>query len=331
MGYNKENYKRIRAEYETKSFRAQELADERKQALYAEIPELKTLDFRLSQFGLRILQTAMQQGNTGDGIAKLREENETISQQRAQLLARHGYAADYSEPQYECKACRDMGYVGIKMCSCMKTRLIEAGMASSGLAALMRKQSFENFSLEYYKQNPKDYQIMRLNFQNLCGYANDFSIEAGRPAPSSLLFLGGTGLGKTHLSTAIARKVIERGYDVYYNSAVGMISDFEQRRFGNGLVSGEDSGDDTARYVECDLLIIDDLGTEVVNQFTLSCLYHVINTRLNLQKPMIISTNLTSAELRKTYNDRITSRLTGEFEVVPFYGTDIRKQKLQNR
>jgi DNA replication protein DnaC len=141
------------------------------------------------------------------------------------------------------------------------------------------------------------------------------------------LLLGNTGLGKTHLSTAIARKVIERGYDVYYNSAVGMLSDFEYRRFGNGIAA--EMTDDTARYVDCDLLIIDDLGTEVVNQFTLSCIYYVINTRLNLQKPMIINTNLSPAELRKVYTDRISSRLMGEFAVIPFYGTDIRKQKLQ--
>ena len=153
-------------------------------------------------------------------------------------------------------------------------------------------------------------------------------MEEGKPAPQSLLFLGGTGLGKTHLSTAVARTVIARGYDVFYNSAVGMISDFECRRFGNGLAQGD--ADDTARYTECDLLIIDDLGTEVVNQFTLSCLYHVLNTRLNLSKPTLISTNLASGDLRKTYSDRITSRLLGEYLLIPFYGIDVRRQKTQD-
>ena len=165
------------------------------------------------------------------------------------------------------------------------------------------------------------------NYQTVRRYAESFTLEEGKPMSGSLLFLGGTGLGKTHLSTAVARVVISRGYDVYYNSAVGMISDFECRRFGNGMAEG--NGDDTVRYTECDLLIIDDLGTEVVNQFTLSCLYHVLNTRLNLQKPTLISTNLTSAELRKTYSDRITSRLIGEYLLIPFYGIDVRKQKTQ--
>lgn len=167
---------------------------------------------------------------------------------------------------------------------------------------------------------------MQYNLQTVREYAETFSMEEGGDAPKSLLFLGGTGLGKTHLSTAVARRVIERGYDVFYNSAVGLLSDFEARRFGSATVGNEE--DNVARYTECDLLIIDDLGTEVVNQFTLSCLYHVLNTRLNLQKPTIISTNLGSAELRKTYSDRIMSRLIGEYLLIPFYGTDVRKQKL---
>ena len=215
------------------------------------------------------------------------------------------------------------------MCDCMRMRLIEAGMESSGLSALMRTQSFENFSLEYYKKNPEELARMERSYKAIRAYAEGFSMERGKPMPPSMLFLGGTGLGKTHLSTSIARKVIERGYDVFYNSAVGMISDFEFRRFGNSLAPTE--GDNTERYTECDLLIIDDLGTEVVNQFTLSCLYHVINTRLNLQKPTIISTNLSSSDLRKAYSDRILSRLMGEYLVIPFYGTDIRRQKIEKR
>ena len=189
-------------------------------------------------------------------------------------------------------------------------------------------QDFESFSLDYYKGSIEEMSTMRKNFKDLYDYAHGFSLNENENAPASLLLLGATGLGKTHLSTAVARVVIERGYDVFYNSAVGMLSDFEYRRFGNGLA---EENDDTARYTEADLLIIDDLGTEVVNQFTLSCLYYVINTRLNLQKPTIINTNLMPAELRKTYTDRISSRLMGEFEVVRFCGVDVRRQKLEKK
>ncbi len=327
MGYNKENYKRIRTEYETKTFRAAGEADLRRREVYAAIPHLETLDKSLSSFGLRIMETALHSGDTADGIARLRAENERIREERAALLIQNGYPADYTDPHYECDKCRDTGYVGIKMCSCMRRRLTEAGMASSGLAGLMEKQSFENFSLDYYRDDPRVFEIMSRTYAAVRQYAEQFTVQKDAPMPESLLFLGGTGLGKTHLSTALARVIIERGYDVYYNSAVGMISDFEYKRFGNGVAQFE--GDNTARYTECDLLIIDDLGTEVVNQFTLSCLYHVLNTRLNLQKPTVVSTNLLSAELRKAYSDRITSRLMGEFRVFPFYGTDVRKQKLK--
>lgn len=329
MGYNRENFKRIRAEYEGKAFRAQANADERREELYGAIPELRPLDAQRSAFGLRIMQTALSNGNTEAMISALREENERMSQMRGSLLEAHGYPRDYDEVRYECMQCRDTGYVGIRMCRCMHRALIEAGMESSGLASLMRTQSFDNFSLEYYAEDPKAYRVMEEHYRNLYQYAHRFSIEQGKPMPSNLLFLGGTGLGKTHLSTAVARVVIERGYDVYYNSAVGLVSDFESRRFGNGLAA--ETSDDIARYVECDLLIIDDLGTEVVNQFTLSCLYYVLNTRLNRNRPMIVNTNLMPADLRKIYSDRIASRLTGEFSVLPFYGTDVRRQKLQKK
>lgn len=327
MGYNKENFKRIREEYATKAFLAQEDADRRRTELYGQIPQLRELDERLSAFGLRIMQAALHSGNTERAIASLREENERIGAERAELLKKYHYPPDYTEPRYECRDCRDTGYVGIKMCQCMRQRLVIAGMVSSGLSGLMKQQSFENFSLDYYRQNPQEYRLMSHNFETVKQYATQFTLNADADMPKSLLFLGGTGLGKTHLSTAVARTVIERGYDVYYNSAVGMISDFEFRRFGNGVAQSE--GDNTAHYTECDLLIIDDLGTEVVNQFTLSCLYHVINTRLNLGMPTLISTNLTSNELRKNYNDRITSRLMGEYLLIPFYGADVRKQKIQ--
>jgi len=328
MGYNKDTYKRIRAEYETKPFEARAEADARRAELYAAIPELREMDARLSSFGLRVMEAALKGGDTDAEVAALRAENERVCAERGALLRRHGFPADYSEPHYECEKCQDSGYVGIRMCECMRRRLTEAGMESSGLSGLLRRQSFENFSLDYYRQNPKEYEIMTRNYHTVRRWAENFSMTEGGAKATSLLFLGGTGLGKTHLSTAVARTVIARGYDVFYNSAVGMISDFEYRRFGNGLVQGD--SDDTARYTECDLLIIDDLGTEVVNQFTLSCLYHVLNTRLNLSKPTLISTNLTSGELRKTYSDRITSRLLGEYLLIPFYGIDVRKQKTQD-
>lgn len=327
MGYNQENFRRIRAEYETKAMKAEEAADERREELYRVIPGLRDLDRALSGFGLRLMKQAMEGGDTQAGIASLQAENERIQAARRDLLARHGYPADYCSPRYECEKCRDSGYVGIRMCTCMRKKLTEAGMMSSGLGSLMKTQSFENFSLDYYKNDPAAYARMQDNLQKIRVYATNFGGPEWGKIAHNMLFFGGTGLGKTHLSTSIARVVIEHGYDVFYNSAVGMLADFETQRFGNSAVLGD--ADNTSRYTTCDLLILDDLGTELVNQFTLSVLYTVINTRMNLAKATIISTNLTAAELRKTYSDRITSRLFGEFNPIPFVGTDVRKLKIR--
>ena len=166
---------------------------------------------------------------------------------------------------------------------------------------------------------------MRRIFNIMKEYADRFVPgQAG-----NLALFGGTGLGKTHLSSAVAGVVIGKGYDVLYSSAVGMLSDFERQRFGNA--SGVGNQTDTQRYYESDLLIIDDLGTEVSNQFTTSVLYEVINTRLNLRRATIISTNLNEEEFRRRYWDRITSRVLGEYSLLQFVGRDIRAQKLAER
>ncbi len=324
MGYNKENFKRIRAEYETKALLAQRAADGRRAELEEQIPGLRELDARLSTFGLRIMKQAMEGGDTAAGVAALREENRKILEIRRDLLAQYGYPEDYCKPRYECDVCKDSGYEGIKMCSCMRRRLIEANMESSGLGALIKKQSFENFSLDYYRTNEKLYHTMERIFAFVKAYAVGFALDGEKP-PQNLLLLGGTGLGKTHLSTAIAKTVIERGYDVFYNTAQGMFTDFEQRRFGNAMAFGD--ADNAEKYLTCDLLILDDLGTEINNQFTPSCLYYVVNTRLNSNRPTIINTNLTQDELLRRYDDRITSRLLGEYLVLPFRGVDLRMQK----
>ena len=319
MGYNKDNFKRIRAEYETKAFAAQEEADARRDELYMAIPELYEMDRRLSQFGLRIMKAALAKENTEEKIAELRAENERITSARATLLASHGYPADYSEPKYECTACRDTGYVGIKMCSCMRQRLVEAGMYSSGLGALMQKQTFANFSCEYYRTSPDAYRVMQDNYRYLLRYAENFALEAGKAIPESLLFLGGTGLGKTHLSLAIAKEVINGGFGVVYAPAQKLVSELEREHFS---FSGTNAA--LKKYTECDLLIIDDLGAEFPSQFTTAAIGNLINERLYENRPTIISTNLSVKELSERYSERTASRILGEYRRLLFAGEDIR-------
>ena len=325
MGYNSDIYRRIREEYDTKYLRAREAADLRRSEIHLLIPEVVELDREMNGTGLAIMKVAMEGGDYEGKLAELRARNEDLRRQRGILLAAKGYPADYTEVKYDCPLCGDTGYVDCKMCKCMRQKLTKAGIEASGMATLIESQSFDNFSLDYYMDSPASHQAMTHTLANCRRYAEEF--EAGKSV--SFFFMGGTGLGKTHLSSAIARVVIERGYDVFYNSAVGLLSDFEYQRFGNGLT--EEAGQGTSRYFDCDLLIIDDLGTEINNQFSSSVLYHLINTRLNRRQSTIISTNLSQTDFRKMYWDRITSRVLGEYRVIPFYGVDVRAQRLKKK
>ena len=251
---------------------------------------------------------------------QLRAESEQIDQARAAALAALGLPADHTSPRYFCPKCKDTGYLEYKMCDCLKRELVLLGYKNSGLGALLEKQSFENFSLDYYSADARE--LMQGNLMICKNYAKDFS--AGAP---SLLMMGTTGLGKTHLSTAIAKAVIDKGYDVMYETAENLISKFSYERFGRGY--GDKTESQTDRVFECDLLIVDDFGTEVTNQFSASCVYNLINTRLSKNLPTIINTNLSGKAILERYTDRVYSRLIGEFTVL-YFGNDgdIRMKKI---
>ncbi|MBE6538665.1 MAG: DNA replication protein DnaC [Ruminococcaceae bacterium] len=324
MGYNSENVKRIKALYEDKFRVASMEADARKRELWEKIPEVRELDTAIADIGLKAVYSSIGGGEGAVAIVKaLKEQSLELQAEREKLLTSKGYPADYSAVHYECEKCLDSGYTDEGMCECMKRALILAGYESSGLGKLMQTQTFEAFSLDYYRSKPENYEKMKHNFDTLKNFAENFSSSS----PVNLALFGGTGLGKTHLSTAAAKTVIDKGYDVLYVTAVGMLSDFEKERFGVGY-SDTDVGS-LARYYDCDLLIVDDIGTEVSNQFTVSVIYNVINTRLAKKKSTVISTNLTPAELRQRYWDRIASRIFGEYTPLLFEGVDVRMQKLK--
>ena len=326
MGYNRDNYKRIREEYQTKYLRAREAADARRMELHMRLPAVADIDRALSKTGLDIMRVTLEGGEDREKkLAELRERNRLMQSARAEMLAKEGYPADYSSIHYECEKCGDSGYVDGKMCTCMRRALTLAGYESSGIADLLQTQTFDSFSLEYYRSDPNTYEQMAYNLKVMRNYAVELSSDKMR----NLLLMGSTGLGKTHLSSAVAREVIDRGYDVQYVTAVGMLADFEYQRFSNSI--NGDEGESVARYYDCDLLIVDDLGTEVINQFTLSCIYNVINIRLTRKKSTVISTNLKQRELLEKYWDRVTSRLLGEYTPLMFVGTDVRRAKIGMR
>ena len=317
MGYNRDDLIRIKSEYLEKYQKARTAADMRASEIYARIPRVREIDALLSRTALEIM-SAVTSGkeNAEEALARVRARNDSLTAERDVLLSNAGYPTDYTDVRYECDKCGDTGYVGGRMCECMKRELVMAGYESSGLGRLIRTQSFDNFSLDYYKVAGANYKNMEFYYNSLKDFAESFSSRSYR----NYFLLGGTGLGKTHISTAVAKTVIEKGFDVLYVTAIDMFSDFEKKQFG----SGEDN---TRRYFECDLLIIDDLGTELTNQFTVSCLYNVINSRINSAKSTFINTNLSKKELETKYAERITSRIFGEYYPLLFSGIDIRKQK----
>ena len=321
MGYNKENYRRIRQAYQTKYLAAYEKADERMREVHAKSPEIAALDRELSMTGAEIAMAAIGAGpDYRARVAAVQEKNQRLQAKRAALMTALGYPVDYTLPPYECAKCKDTGFIETKMCDCMRRELVLAAFESSGIGALLQTQSFETFSLQHYSAENGDRSRMQFNLNLLKDYVETFDLHA-----KNLLFIGSTGLGKTHLSTAVAKCIIERGFDVYYTTAVSMLNDFEQARFGRN--EGRVAADPT-RYVDCELLILDDLGTEMGNQFTNSVIYTVLNERINLKRPTIINTNLDVREIRTRYTDRIASRLLGEYKAVLFSGSDIRLKKI---
>ena len=317
MSYSKENFSRVTREFADKKARAISLAQERRATVHAAHPDIAEIDSLLSMTCAKIVDEISKGSlNIDERIKRVKDENLALQARRAELLLSYGYPADYTDIKYSCTECQDTGYTGYKMCRCMKKALTEAGYKSSGIGRLFETQSFESFSLDYYSADTR--QRMAGNLELCKYYAANFDGKNDR----NLLFFGGTGLGKTHLTTSIAAVVIEKGFDVVYDSSQNIFREFEDKHFGRSESAY------TQKYFDCDLLIIDDLGTEMINQFAVSTLYSIINTRMIDGKATIINTNLSSDELRKRYTDRVVSRFFGEYTVIPFVGKDIRMQKL---
>lgn len=295
-----------RVEAETK-------ADKRTRELHLALPALKELDKQLAACGPALVKVMMSKDR--QALEALETENRALQEKRRRLLAENGYRPNEDDPVYACTVCGDSGYVEMKLCDCVRKRIAMERYTATGLGKGLLGKSFDNFSLHYYTGEEKSHMQTLLS---ICrSYAEGFD-ENARP----LLFMGKTGLGKTHLSAAIASTVAQKGYDVLYETAQKLIDRYEVSRFG-----GDDSGI-IERYESCDLLLIDDLGTERTTQYTAATFFNLLNTRLLNERPIIINTNLNRPQLEKMYGERILSRLLGEFRVLKFVGTDVRMQKV---
>ena len=311
--YISDNYKKVKDALEAKRLAEVREAEEHNEELRAKFPEIRKIDAELTRTGLTIFRTAL----AGEDITPVKERNQALCKKRRELLLSYGYPSDYTEVHYTCPDCHDTGYIDTKMCRCLREALIRENLKSSGIGNLIETQSFDNFDLSHYRESEEDFRRMTQNFEAAKSYAENFPAKRG-----NLLLIGPTGTGKTHISTAIAKTVISQGFDVLYDSIQNILSAFEYDRFRAGYGQEEPTA---KKYLDVTLLVIDDLGTEFTNAFTVSVLYNLLNERANRGLSTVISTNLSVKKLTEIYEDRIYSRMIGsQYQILQFTGKDYR-------
>ncbi|MBQ8769408.1 MAG: ATP-binding protein [Oscillospiraceae bacterium] len=290
---------------------------------YNRVPRLREIDRQMQQTILAAAQLVFSQGaDVTKALEQAKQDNLSLQQER-EALVRANFEEGFLDDSPICSQCGGNGYIGATMCQCLQElcrqeQKKELSLLSGG------KESFSQFRLDYYSNqydpkygaSPRD--IMKLNFERCRRYATTFTENSG-----NLMFIGGTGLGKTFLSACIAGAVADRGYSVMYETASRLFGKLELAKFSGN----EEARAETAKYTQCDLLILDDLGTEMPSQFVTAALYGLLNERLLDGKPMVISTNLNVDEMARRYSPQIASRLHGEFSRLTFVGDDIRVMK----
>ena len=300
----------------------------RKEAVFRRQPRLRPIEGELRSTMSRIITRALRQGSDPrPAVEQLKDENLGLQEEKRGLLAEMGLPEDALDAKPACTLCGDTGYRGGAVCRCLKRYYAQEQQKELSQMLDLGSQSFDTFSLDWYPDQiaagqPRSARShMEERVYNSCA---EFAHGFGR-CPRNLLLFGAPGLGKTHLSAAIAREVSEKGFSVVYDTAARVFERFEIQKF-----SRENAADnDVERILSCDLLILDDLGTEMTTAFVQSALYQIINTRLMEKKSTIISTNLTPEKLEQRYSAQIASRIEGEYQLLPFVGEDIRKLKKQ--
>ncbi len=324
MGYSTEVVRRARERLaQAREDRASETRQHLAEA-YTRVPRLREIDLELRKTMAYAAQAAFVSGSDARAaMERVKQENLSLQRERAELEKQY-FEEGYLDDSPICDRCGGQGYVGSEMCECLR-ELCRQEQKKELVLLSGGKESFSQFRLDYYpdRAEPKyggasPRMIMERNFKACRTYAAGFSPNAG-----SLLFNGGTGLGKTFLSACIARVVADRGYSVVYETASHLFGKLERAKFNND----EEARKEAEKYTACDLLIVDDLGTEMPGQFVTAALYSLVNDRLLAGKPMVISTNLNVDELGRRYSPQIASRLHGSFTRLTFVGEDIRVLK----
>ena len=331
MGFPKHIYRQAASMLTDRRQKAEQEAIIRKQELYSALPELRDIERQLSDCGRGVIAAvAARNGDARVLVEQMKERSLALQKRRSNILSDAGLSEEFLEPIYRCKLCKDSGYVGTRRCQCMEQLLRQLASQELGGTDLEHFR-FENFSLAYYGQElTPDGSSAQQQMAGIFNYCQNYVREFDPKRSPSLLFTGGTGLGKTHLSLAIAREVINKGHGAIYASVQNLMARLEEERFQSGGYYGEEPEQRYLNMVlETDLLILDDLGTEFLNQFVSSSIYNLVNTRLLQNRPTIISTNLLVADMGKRYSERLVSRLFGNYLRLNFVGRDVRLQKLR--
>lgn len=327
MGYSSSVYKAAADKLFERRLKAEKEADRRKAEIFKKLPRTKELEKEISRCGIQAARAVIGGGDVAEEMKNLRDRNLAMQSELAEILTSNGYDKNVFEPAYICKKCNDTGYFEENgrtlVCNCLKQALVSCACEELNRAAPLSLSTFDSFSLDFYdreidsKTGISPYNHMSKILRYCQSYADNFGKNSG-----SILMKGATGLGKTHLSLAIANEVIKKGYGVIYVSAPSLMQRLEKQYF-----SREDDNSAADMLVECDLLIVDDLGTEFHSQLSVSLMYNIFNSRILANKPVIINTNLNLRELEKIYTERFVSRIIGNAQKLDFLGSDIRVRK----
>lgn len=324
MAYKRSVYQRAKEILDEKKRNAEAEAEYRRSEVMMKCPELLEIEREMAQCGADVVKAVGMGGDVAEYVRNLAIKNLAAQDKRKALLKKAGFPENYLDVKYNCIVCKDTGSHDGYYCPCYKKLIRDVARDDLDANSPIKKCTFDNFLANYYPDvkdsllgvNQREHMVNTLNFCR--AYAEDFSLSS-----KGIIMIGKTGLGKTHLSLAIANRVLEKGYDVYYDSIQTIMYRLEKEHFGR-LSPDESIKDDV---LNCDLLIIDDLGVEFTTQFTISELHNIINTRMLRSLPTIISTNLELSELEEKYTQRIASRIMGSCYPLRFCGKDIRQMK----
>lgn len=327
MALNNSQYDTILRSYEQKQVHSRDMLDKRRKTVYNQIPELKEIHDSISL--LSVSQARKLLNGDDEALTELKQQIGALINRKSVLLASAGYPADYLEPIYECPDCKDTGYIGNQKCHCLQKAIIDLLYTQSNLKNILQNENFDTFSFAYYSDNHVDPVTGRsalANIRNAYFVAREFVDTFGKDFRNLFLY-GDTGVGKTFLTNCIAKDLIDKAFSVIYLTSFEFFDTLAKSRFEKD----NDAAMMNEHIFDCDLLIIDDLGTELANSFTVSQLFLCINERILRRKSTIISTNLSLESLVDIYSERTFSRITSNYTMLKLTGDDIRiKKKLMN-